>query len=114
MRGAITPISVSCQCWARGWIHQSFAAVVPVPSLCQLCQPWALMPAGQNPRDAPRDPPAPVVVLLLSLLQSLSMFLEAILRSLSLRKDWFEKSVEIPQEMLFVRDTYLSQKWQNP
>lgn len=83
--------------------------VPPVPALF-----WALLPAGQNPRDAPRDPPAPVVVLLLSLLQSLSMFLETILRSLSLRKDWFEKSVEIPQEMLFVQDTYLSQKWQNP
>lgn len=55
----------------------------------------------------------PMVILLLSLLQSPSMFLEAILRLLSLRKDWFEESVGIPQEMLFVQDTYLGQKCQN-
>lgn len=55
----------------------------------------------------------PVLVLLLSLLQRPSMFLEAILRLPSLRKDWFGKSTEIPQEMLFVHDIYLSQEWQN-
>lgn len=55
----------------------------------------------------------PVLLLLLGLLQIPSMFLEAVLRLLSLRKDCFGKSVGIPEEMLFVHDTCRSQKWQN-